>query len=498
VDEARIPPKGTLVRCSRCKATFIVKAEQPSFEETVQDVVAEVTEAGGQPVPAPSEDLFEQSPDDLGTTVRGPEEDSWEFDEEPPDHSQPPAGPAEEAQRPFTPSEPEPAFTEAAAAEPEVSFSESAAAEPEVSFSESAAAEPEVSFSESAAAEPENSFSEPAAAEPEISFSEPAAAELEASSEESDPLHAAFSDTKPTAAETDPLEPAPSVSASFEGAPEPSNPALDELGPPDDWDLLGDSSVDAAARGATFVEAPPEASVAGQEAPTDEAVESGTEPERQAASRTPSRERLSALAKRFIAAGRGAVQGLAWAGVVAALGAGMVTTLPHGTPTLDWSSTPALLPLADGEARDVQVRLVENAFAGTLYVVQGELVRLAADPLLGLRVQWRDAAGETLGTGVWAQSLPPNRALRERAPEAWHESRAGIAPAPARGAFAAIFTELPEGAVGVAASLERIPGAALPAEVGDPASEGSGTAQPEPSEAAATTPSSPSLRPSAG
>jgi predicted Zn finger-like uncharacterized protein len=73
VDESRIPPKGTLVRCSRCKATFIVKAEEPSFEETVQDVVAEVTEAGGQPVPEPTEDLFEQAPDDLGTTVRGSE-----------------------------------------------------------------------------------------------------------------------------------------------------------------------------------------------------------------------------------------------------------------------------------------------------------------------------------------------------------------------------------------------------------------------------------------
>ncbi|MEN8160110.1 MAG: zinc-ribbon domain-containing protein, partial [Myxococcota bacterium] len=66
VDESRIPPKGTLVRCSRCKATFIVKAPEATFEETVQDTVVEVTEAGGSPTPAPSEDLFETAPDDLG------------------------------------------------------------------------------------------------------------------------------------------------------------------------------------------------------------------------------------------------------------------------------------------------------------------------------------------------------------------------------------------------------------------------------------------------
>jgi hypothetical protein len=467
--------------------------EEPSFEETVQDVVAEVTEAGGQPVPAPSEDLFEQSPDDLGATARGAEEDSWEFDEEPPDHSQPAGHPAAEPEAAFASTEPGPSSTEPGAADPGPSFVDAAAAE----------AGP--SFTDPGAAEPAPSFTEPAAAEPGPSFVEPGAAETEASPERPDPLHSGFPETdlsEPPAQETDPLEPAlpeaeSPVSASFDESPEPSNPALDELGPPDDWDLLGDSSVDAAASGATFVEAP-EAPVVEQEAPSDAAIESQPELETQNASRAPVRERMGALGKRFVAAGRGAVQVMAWAGVVAALGAGLFTTLPKGPQTLPLASTPELLPLSDGEARDVHVRLVENAFAGTLYVVQGELVRLAADPVLGLRVHWRDAAGANLGTGVWAQSLPATSVLRERAPEAWHESRAGIAPAPARGQFAAIFSELPEGAVGVAVSLERIPGSALPAEEVDPASEESGTAQPEPSEAAATAPSSPSPLPSAG
>jgi len=419
VDESRIPPKGTLVRCSRCKATFIVKPEGPSFEETVEDVVAEVTEAGGHPVPAPSEDLFERAPDDLGATA-GPEDDSWEFDEEP--RSLPETDPL-------------------------------------------LSGFPEADL--------------PGRALPET-----------------DLFEAAFQETE--LPDTAPPEAGLPETASLGVPPEASNPALDELGPPDDWDLLGDSSVLAAASGATFVEAPGETPNAEQEAPPTSVAGSITTAEPQVASPAPAHEGLRALAGRLANAGRGALQAAAWAGVIAAFGVGLFASMPRGPQALPLASTHELLPLPDGEARDVHVRLVENAFAGTLYVVQGELVRLAADPMLGLRVHWRDAAGATLGAGVWAQSLPATSALRERAPEAWHQSRAGIAPAPARGAFAAIFSELPDGATGVAVSLERLPRSALPAEDGDRGSEEPGTPQPEPSGAAATAPSSPSPLPSAG
>jgi predicted Zn finger-like uncharacterized protein len=87
IDDARIPAKGRLVRCSQCKATFIAKPENASFEDTVQEVVAEVTDSGGAPVPEATADLFDPGGEDLGATVKRPagasDEERWEFDEEP-------------------------------------------------------------------------------------------------------------------------------------------------------------------------------------------------------------------------------------------------------------------------------------------------------------------------------------------------------------------------------------------------------------------------------
>src|SRR5262245_45903003 len=109
-----------------------------------------------------------------------------------------------------------------------------------------------------------------------------------------------------------------------------------------------------------------------------------------------------------------------------------------------------VIRLADGEAHAVRVRFVENAFAGTLFVVQGELSRGSADPALGLRVQFVDAAGARLGSAAWARSVPELQELRERAPESLRTERASRpSPAPREGAFAAIFETVPAGAMGV-------------------------------------------------
>ena len=87
IDDARIPAKGRLVRCSHCKATFIAKPQDASFEETVEEVVAEITDAGGPPVPEPAADLFAAGGAELGETATRTattgEEERWEFDEEP-------------------------------------------------------------------------------------------------------------------------------------------------------------------------------------------------------------------------------------------------------------------------------------------------------------------------------------------------------------------------------------------------------------------------------
>ncbi|MEN8161426.1 MAG: hypothetical protein ABFS41_15260, partial [Myxococcota bacterium] len=290
--------------------------------------------------------------------------------------------------------------------------------------------------------------------------------------------------------EADMAEPSEAEAAGVEtGPPEASQPALDEVGHPDDWDLLGDS-VDAAASGATFVEPEEEASAAEAELEADlaaaaaPAAVSASPP-----SRSEARQRLGVASRTLVAAGRGALRVTAWGGVVAALAVGLFLVAPRGPGVVPLAATHEVLPVPDGEARDVRVRFVENAFAGTLYVVQGEIERRVADPALGLRVRWRDASGTPLGAGAWAQPPPDERALRERAPEAWDPSRAERLAAPAKGTFAAIFTALPAEAAGVSLSLEPLPAWAL----GAPAA----AATVGEAEAVATTPSPPSPLPSA-
>ncbi len=87
IDDARIPAKGRLVRCSQCKATFIATPASASFDEVVDEVVAEVTGAGGAPLPEAAADLFEAGGGDLDDPTTRPEpafdEEGWEFDDGP-------------------------------------------------------------------------------------------------------------------------------------------------------------------------------------------------------------------------------------------------------------------------------------------------------------------------------------------------------------------------------------------------------------------------------
>jgi hypothetical protein len=296
--------------------------------------------------------------------------------------------------------------------------------------------------------------------------------------------------------EVEPTEPPAVAAAGLESAsPETHPPALDEIGHPDDWDLLGDS-IDAAASGAKFVEpeAEPESETPTAEAELEADLAATIEAAPAAVPASPAargegRRRLGEAGRTLFAAGRGALRVAAWCGVVAALGLGVLLVTPHGPRVQPVAATQEVHALPDGEARDVRVRFVENAFAGTLYVVQGEIERRGADTTIGLQVRWRDAAGTPLGMGAWAQPLPHDRALRERAPEAWDPSRVERLAAPTQGTFAAIFTELPAEAAGVSLSLEPLPARASEAPAtGGPAGE---------AEAVATTPSPPSPLPSA-
>ena len=374
LDEARIPPKGTLVRCSRCKATFIVRPPSVSFEETVQDVVAEVSEAGGEPVPEPAEDLFDRTPDDLGETHRRPaEDDAWEFDE----------GPVEK-----------------------------------------------------------------------------------------------------------PPSPALAIPAPPEAVTQPAAPA-EELGSPEDWDLLGDS-VEAAASAATFVE-PVATFVEPEQAPQVAKAERerAPAPVQRRAEPAPAALRQHGAVRVLAQAGRAALRTTAWLALAGASAVALANVVPRGPALLAPEAKGEAVGLPDGEARGVHVRFVENAFAGTLYVVQGELARGSANPALGLRVHFVDAAGTRLGDGEWARPLPSTRELRERAPEVLRaDPAAQAAPAPQQGTFAAIFDAIPAEANGVELALEPLP-AEQPTEPPAPVSATPAGAPPSEATAAEATASSP-------
>jgi len=377
VDEARIPPKGTLVRCSRCKATFIVKAPSASFEETVEDVVAEVSEAGGRPLPEPAEDLFDRALDDLGETGNRPvgavDDEAWEFDEAP-------------------------------------------------------------------------------AGGPSPALGTPGRERLGAA---------------------------------------PATPQLEEIGSPEDWDLLGDS-VDAAAREAAFalpVESKPVLPPAAVSAPA---------PARRSEEPAPSAPVLRSgdVGRTLANAGRIAVRSTAWLALAALFSVGIARVVPRGgTALVAPAAAKEAIGLPDGEARGVHVRFVENVFAGTLFVVQGELARASADPALGVRVHWVDETGARLGAGEWARPVPAARELRERAPEALRAGpQLALQPAPLEGPFAAIFDTLPNEATGVALALERLPSPPPPAEPEAPATstpEEAASSAPAAADATASSPPSP-------
>jgi predicted Zn finger-like uncharacterized protein len=376
LDEARIPPKGTLVRCSRCKTTFIVRPPSVSFEETVQDVVAEVTQAGGSSLPEPAEDLFDKGGDDLGETHgRAPSDDAWEFDEQP----------AEKRPRPT------------------------------------------------------------------LGITGP-----------------------------EPAERAPAA------------PPLEEIGSPEDWDLLGDS-VAAAASQATFVEPAPAKPAPAPPERAPAPARRGAEP-----ARTAPQRRLRGVGALVADAGRAALRATAWLTLAAAFSLGLARVVPQGPALVAPGAAHEGIGLPDGEARDVRVRFVENAFAGTLLVVQGALARTRFDPTLGLRVYWTDESGRRLGAGAWAGPVPAVEALRERAPEALGAEAAGAPQAaPQHGDFAAIFEVVPAQATGVALSLEPLPAPPTLAAPEAPASEApEGAAPSGASPADATASSPPSPRPS--
>jgi predicted Zn finger-like uncharacterized protein len=349
IDDARIPAKGRLVRCSQCKATFIAKPEDASFEETVEEVVAEVTGSGGAPLPEPAVDLFDEGGRDLGGGATRPgevaEEERWEFDEEPRR-----ADPAPEPRR---------------------------------------------------------------------------------------PAH----------------------------EPEPSASPLDEIGDPMEWDLLR-GSVEREAKQAAFVDEPPSPPPVREQRREPEPP-SESEPflrpiapepaaPAHAARRSAPARSLGRLARSALALG-------GWAALAVLAFASAEPLLPREAARAAERAAPRTIGLADGEARDVRGRFVENAFAPALFVVEGELARPNADARLGLRVRFVSAAGVPVGEPTWAGAALAAEPLRERAPAALRSALDASAARAARGGrFLAVFEEAPAEAASFELSLEPLP--APPAE----------------------------------
>ena len=342
IDDARIPAKGRLVRCSQCKATFIAKPESASLEETVQERVEEVTQADGLPVPEPAADLFDVGGEDLSDrseTRAAPSSDDerWEFDETPRTTAPPvPAAPKDE--------------------------------------------------------------------------------ELE--------------DT------VEPVGPAP----------------LEEVGDPAEWDLLRGS--ERAAQEARFVEPeppPPQATpkqkpqpAPVQQAESTPAVAEPRRPERAAAGST-----LAQL-------GRLGLSTAAWFALAVLVGLGVAPLFARSGGLHAVRLLPKSFALADGEAHGVQASFVENAFAGSLLVIRGELSRTPAQPGLGLRVYLVAADGSRLGDGRWAGVARTPDELRLLAPERLlPEIEASAATAARGGSFVAFF-ELPTEAADFVLALEPL------------------------------------------
>ncbi len=91
LDEARIPATGAKVRCSRCKAAFIVQRPAVTAQEVIDEVVAEATNPGSSSAPEATNDLFETSasidfsPESSrpGSGATPATDEQWEFEEAP-------------------------------------------------------------------------------------------------------------------------------------------------------------------------------------------------------------------------------------------------------------------------------------------------------------------------------------------------------------------------------------------------------------------------------
>jgi predicted Zn finger-like uncharacterized protein len=420
LDEARIPAEGAQVRCSRCTHSFFITPPGSGDTEVIDEVVAEVTGAGEKPVPEAARDHLDPSPKRAESDLRGDkgpvefqaeghspgdQEEVWEFNDDSPAHDQ---------------GEAEPEF--AGIGEFDASALNLAGEAPlsEIETDDAGSG-----------AEPESDLF---AAEESLTDS------VEKTSAE--PI------------ETSLIDPVESIRARDAGL-DFSSP--DDLGSPENWDFVG------------TIEAEPPLELTPEDEASEPLVpradESGSAPHSPAQAESHNAQAPAAeesdqasLAARFT----GIASIASWLVVALAFSVGMSALFTQPGEGSAVSAGPAEIRLSDLPitAKAVKGRLVENALAGNLLIVSGELENTGSDAVTLGRAVWVQlvsARGEPIvgatavaGRAVAEASLrewDPDRLrldLERSAAEMAHRSfRPG-----ARISFDAVFESVPEAAAG--------------------------------------------------
>lgn len=262
---------------------------------------------------------------------------------------------------------------------------------------------------------------------------------------------------------------APALSAE----PDPNGSSFAQLGDPESWDLLATSSGDIAGTKAIGgLQAPPRAAerpVAPREVEAAPRPVVAVEPERPVAATLPN---VALASPRSVTAG--------WAATVA-LAALVLAGVIRATPAR--VAEPAALAFGPLALEKVHARLVDNVFAGPVWVVSGEIHNATSEPKRldsAVGVVLLDRSGEPIrGAVAIAQpALPPVR-VQEDDPLVLHDqassaaaglSDRAIAP-DARVAFDAVFGSAPRDAVRFAIERQPLPKSPTPHVVPVPAPE---------------------------
>ncbi len=412
LDESRVPAEGAQVRCSRCTHAFFIAAPGSGEADGIDEVVAEVTGPGETPAPDAASDLLDSNPEEAELDLRGNTE-PVEFDAE--DRS---SGDFEEDWE-FNDDSPAQAQVEA---EPEF---------PEISQFDTTALDlaGEAPPSETAT-DDEDSIEEP----------------------DTDLFPVEKSPVDPVKEPS--IDPVESIRARDAGL-DFSSP--DDLGSPADWDFVGTAEAEPPFEFTPEDEASEplfgkvDESGSAPHSPVQAEAPTGTT----AAAEEPDRDSLAA---RFALVGSIA----SWVVVALAFSVGMSALFTQPGEGGAVSAGPAEIAVSGLSltASEVEGRLVENALAGNLLVVSGELENrgsAAFTPGRPVLVQLVSARGVPIdGATAAVGHAVAETELREWDPDRLRQdlehSAAEIAQRPfrpgARVRFDAVFESIPDSAAG--------------------------------------------------